>query len=97
MDKSKEGTARQTVFTTMNVMNSYTLEASYYGFKDSKGRTTHFMVEDYESCGKTLLATFFYYLPGHQRGLLCLVESVVKAFSADFPENLRTDEIKRIN
>lgn len=80
----------------MNIMHSFTLEASYLGYKNSQGHLIQFSVEDYESCGKTLLGTFFHYLPGRQRCLLLLVDAVMKAFANDFPENLRTTEIKKI-
>ena len=56
-----------------------------------------FHAEDYESCGRTLLDTFYAYLPGQQRSLLLLIEAVVKAFAQDFPEALRQSEIRRIN
>ena len=36
LDKSKDGTARQTVFSLFNVMHSYTLEASYLGYRNAQ-------------------------------------------------------------
>ena len=62
MDKSKEGTARQTVFKQLNVKHSYTLEASYLGYR-KKGELIQFRVSDYEECGKTLLNSFMFFLP----------------------------------
>lgn len=59
LDKSKEGTARQTVFQQFNIMHSFTLEASYLGIRDENKKLKQFMVEDYESCGRTLLSIFF--------------------------------------
>ena len=58
LDRSKDGTARQTIFQQFNVMHSFTLEASYLGYKKD-GMTVHFSVEDYETCGNTLLNTFY--------------------------------------
>ena len=63
LDRDKEGTARQAVFNNLNVKHSYTLEASYLGYK-AKGKLVQFSVQDYESCGETLLQSFHFYSAG---------------------------------
>ena len=74
LEKRKEGTARHVVFTKFSVMSCYTLEASFFGYKNEQGRKVHFQLSDFENLGKTLLGTFHHYLPGKQHGLMYLVE-----------------------
>lgn len=38
LEEGKEGTARQTVFRKLNVMLSFTLEASFFGYKNEQRR-----------------------------------------------------------
>jgi hypothetical protein len=44
MDRDKEGTARQVVFSECNVKHSYTLEASYLGYRNDEGKLVQFSV-----------------------------------------------------
>ena len=80
----------------MNVMLSFTLEASFFGQRDKQGGLTHFTVEDYEGCGMTLISTFHQYLPVRQQRLMILVEKVMKAFAVEFPDRLRRSEKRKI-
>lgn len=101
MHSSKEGTGRHVVFSKLNVMLSFTLEASFFGYrkKIKKGNKItseiiHFTINDYESCGKTLVETLYHYLPGRQRGLMYLVGKVMKAFKVE--NHLRDAEKEKI-
>jgi len=73
LDKKKGGSARHVVFTKLGVLCSFTLEASFFGYKNGHGRGVHFSIEDFESCGRTVLESFYHYLPGQQHGLFWLV------------------------
>jgi len=62
MDKSKEATARSVVCSELNIMESYTIEASFYGPASNEAydppRTDlHMQLKDYEEVGASLLRT----------------------------------------
>lgn len=62
MDKSKEATARSVVCTEFNIMESYTIEASFYGpgsseAFDSPRSDLHMLLKDYEGVGVSLMRT----------------------------------------
>lgn len=60
MDKSKEATARSVVCTEFDIMESYTIEASFYGPGSSEAFDTsrsdlHMLLKDYEGVGVSLM------------------------------------------
>lgn len=96
IEPSKVSTARVVVFSQLNVMLSFTLEASFFGVKRGKEGMYHMSKEDYEHCGLTLVHTLFHYLPTRQQRLMYLVHKVLRAFFADFPEHMRFREEEKI-
>lgn len=59
IEKSKESTARVVVFKEFNIMNSFTLESSFYGkeinkeeFSETKGKVQHITIADYMAMGE---------------------------------------------
>ena len=61
IQKSKERTARVVLWREFNVMNCYTLEASFYGFFDKERETKEFMHSHLLKVGKMLANTIFEY------------------------------------
>ena len=67
MDKSKESTARVVLFKELKVVNSYTIEASFFGPKSGTSFTPprgdcHMLPADYESIGKDLCSVALYFI-----------------------------------
>lgn len=81
MEKCKESTARIVLFKEFNIVNSYTCEASFFGyvprFKHRPGNSTH----EYEKIGENLCKALLIYLPlkSLKSKLLELVKSVALA------------------
>lgn len=75
VEKCKESTARVVVFREFNIMNSFTLECSFYGKEENQDLTQsqqlkkktlqHFDIKDFTGMGEQLIHTLFNYLP-HQ-------------------------------
>lgn len=61
IQRSKERTARVVLWREFNVMNCYTLEASFYGFFDKERETKEFMHSHLLKVGKMLANTIFEY------------------------------------
>jgi hypothetical protein len=55
VSEDRRATARVTVWQDFEVSNSFTLETSFYGYKDESGKPQHFTVENLESIGFDLL------------------------------------------
>ena len=56
MEKCKESTARVVVFKELNIMNSFTLEVSFFGKKTKiDGKFNHMSLPEYNSLGETLV------------------------------------------
>lgn len=96
IEPAKTSTARVVAFSQLNVMLSFTLEASFFGIKKGKEGMVHMSAEDYEGCGLTLINTFFHYLPTRQQRLIHLVHKVLRVFFQDFPEHMRFREGEKI-
>lgn len=66
MDKSKESTARVVAFKELSIVNSYTIEASFYGPKSGSDfepprADCHMLKSDYEEIGKDLCKVCIYF------------------------------------
>jgi len=66
MDKSKESTARVVGFKELSIVNSYTIEASFYGPKSGTDfvparADCHMLRSDYEEIGKDLCKVCLYF------------------------------------
>ncbi|EAS05471.2 zinc carboxypeptidase family protein (macronuclear) [Tetrahymena thermophila SB210] len=61
VQKSKEKTARITLWKEQRVMNVFTVEASFYG-KQKNQTKTHYSIQDYLDIGKSLVVNLYNYL-----------------------------------
>ncbi|KAL4428971.1 hypothetical protein ABPG74_011167 [Tetrahymena malaccensis] len=61
VQKSKEKTARITLWKEQRVMNVFTVEASFYG-KQKNQNKTHYSIQDYLDIGKSLVVNLYNYL-----------------------------------
>ena len=57
VQKSKSSTARVTFWKEMNIPNTFTLEASFFGPDNQDNKPTHFNIEDYENVGHKVAET----------------------------------------
>ena len=62
IQRSKERTARVVLWREFNIMNCYTLEASFHGFFDRERETTEFQHSHLLKVGKMLANTIFEYM-----------------------------------
>ena len=60
MPKSKESTARITMFHQLRVPFVFTLEASFAGASKGKSQGNHFSLGDLENIGKSVLKAVYY-------------------------------------
>ena len=100
MNKSKEATARMTVFREFSVMLSYTIECSFFGKLTKDGKLLHMQLEDYQSLGETVLKTIHHYLPSQIPKLQFFTGKVLKVFHDQFiklvPEHIIRREMDRM-
>ena len=61
ISKSKEKTARVVLWREFNIMNCFTLEASFQGFFGAERETKDFMEQHFVKIGKMLANTIFEY------------------------------------
>lgn len=62
IEKSKEKTARVVLFREFNIMNCFTLEASFLGYFNRDRITKDFLMPHYEKMGMKLGLSFFEYI-----------------------------------
>lgn len=100
-DRLKEATARLVVYNELQVVNSYTLEASFYGPDWTDRADLQFCVADYEGIGKDLMcvsaglankAGFFRNLT-HIRDLLRTLEASQQLEKCKSAANIRSEKI----
>lgn len=61
-EKSKEKTARLVLWKEFNIMNCFTLEASFLGYFNEERKTMDFEINDYEQMGRFLGLSLFNYI-----------------------------------
>ena len=86
-------------FKEFAIMNSFTLECSFFGKevngteshdfmskpnKDKQSKLVHFTQQDYVSLGSTLISTMFSYLPGEQSKLQFISGKILDVFYDEF-------------
>ena len=54
VSRSKEKTARISLWKEMRLPNVFTLEASFFGYKDNVYKTKHYNIQDYLDIGKDI-------------------------------------------
>jgi hypothetical protein len=62
IEKSKEKTARVVLFREFNIMNCFTLEASFLGYFNKKRITKDFLPHYYEKMGRKLGVALYEYV-----------------------------------
>lgn len=84
IEKAKESTGRVVVFREYNIMNSFTLEASFHGKQGADGKITHLTLNDLRDVGKTLISSLENYLPSEQSKLSFIGRTVLEIFYDEF-------------
>jgi hypothetical protein len=62
IEKSKEKTARVVLWREFNIMNCFTLEASFLGYFNKDRKTKDFTCESFEKMGKKLGIALYEYI-----------------------------------
>lgn len=62
IEKTKTSTARVVNFTELNILSSYTLEASFFGCSNTSNKAEHLMIYQLESLGKDLCSVLTHFL-----------------------------------
>jgi hypothetical protein len=87
MEKNKESTARISIYRQFGIVNSLTLEASFYGPSSSEAfskprEDLHMLPEDLKSIGRDLCLTLFVYLSSSH--YIKTIQSVSKSLREQF-------------
>jgi len=86
IEKCKESTARVVVFREFNIMNSFTLEATFYGAEREGGvpPKAHLAMSDFRDLGRQLMMSLDYYLPSQESKLEQISTKILNMFYDEF-------------
>jgi hypothetical protein len=89
VNKQKEGTARVVMWKELNIINSYTLEASFCGADYGKYAEYHFNTEMLEDVGEKFCSTLFEMCDSDQ----CKVKQALEELEILYPRKNEDSEI----
>lgn len=92
--KSKESTARVSLWKEYKIPNVFTLEASFFGYDSPKG-TVHFSQNDFKNIGRYLCKAIYVYISQIKLGLTDRVMEISPVFVNEHKDKTN-DEVAKI-